>query len=71
MSLLCKKCDRSIIENELQYNKYLATLRKENDKSLYNKYSINNVNLDEVNKILNDYISTHNKSFKFYFIVNS
>ena len=24
--------------------------------------------MDEVNKILNDYISTHNKSFDFYFI---
>ena len=25
-------------------------------------------NLDGVNKILNDYISTHNKNFDFYFI---
>ena len=24
--------------------------------------------MDEVNKILNDYISTHNKNFDFYFI---
>ena len=36
--------------------------------SLYKKYTINNVNLDEVNKIINDYISTYNKIFDFYFI---
>ena len=49
-------------------NKYLATLRKENDKCFYKKYTLNNFNLDEVNKIINDYISTHNKNFDFYFI---
>ena len=56
------------MENESEYNKYLATLRKENDKSLYKKSTNNNINLDEVNKTLNDYISTHNKNFYFYFI---
>ena len=34
MDLLCKKCDRSIIENESEYYIYLATLRKKDDKSL-------------------------------------
>ena len=67
MKLLCKKCDRSIIENEPEYNNCLATLRRENDKSLYNKYTINKNNLDDFSKILNDYISTHNKSSDFYF----
>ena len=47
---------------------YLATLRKENDESLYKKFSNNIVNLDEVNEILNDFISTHNKNFDFFFI---
>ena len=61
MTLLFEVCYRSIIENESEYNKYLATLRKENDMSLYKTYTINNINLDEVNKILNDYISTHNR----------
>ena len=28
MDFLCKVCDRSIIENESEYNNYLATLRK-------------------------------------------
>ena len=32
------------------------------------KYIIYHVNLDKVNKIINDYISTHNKNFEFYFI---
>ena len=35
MDLLCKVCDRLIIENESENNKYLATLCKENDKNLY------------------------------------
>ena len=68
MDLLCKLCDRSIIENESEYMNYLAILRKRDDKSLFKKYTINIINLDEVNKILNDYISTHNKYFDFYFI---
>ena len=67
MNLLCEVCDRLIIENESEYNKYLATLPKENDKSLYKKYTINNINLDEVNKILNDHISIHNKIFQFFY----
>ena len=65
MDLLCKVCDRSIIENESEYYIYLASLRK-NDKSLNKKYNIDNVNLDEVNRILNDCISTH-KQFSFLF----
>ena len=32
MDFLCEVCDRSIIDND--NNRYLATLRKENDKSL-------------------------------------
>ena len=68
MDLLCEVCDRSIIENQSENNNYLATLRKKNDKILYKTYTINNVNLDKVNKILYDYISAHNKYFDFYFI---
>ena len=32
MTLHCKVCDRLIIENESEYYKYLATLRKKDDK---------------------------------------
>ena len=63
MDLLCPVCDRSIIENESEYNKKLASLRKENDISIYKNYVINNGNLDDVDKILNDYVSIHNKKF--------
>ena len=47
MTLLCEVCDRSIIANESEYHKYLATLPKKDDKSLYKKYTNNNINLDE------------------------
>ena len=68
MDFLCEVCDRSIIENESEDYNHLTTLLKKDDKSLYKKHTINNVNLDEVNKILNDYISSHNKYFDVYFI---
>ena len=35
---------------------------------MYDKYTINNINLDEVDKILNDYISIHNRKFDVYFV---
>ena len=38
-----------------------------NDKSLFKNYTSNNINLDEVDKILNDYISHHNANFDSYF----
>ena len=68
MELLCEVCDRSIIANESEYQECLTTMRKKNDKSIYNKNTIININLDDVNKTLNDYISTHNKNFDFDFI---
>ena len=66
MEFLCKVCDRSIIENESEYKKHLATSGKKNDKCLYTKYTINNVNLNEFNKILSEYISHHNKNVDLY-----
>ena len=68
MDLLCKVCDQSIVENQSEYYTYLATLRKKDDKSSFKKHTVNNINLDEVNEILNDYISTHNKNFDFYLV---
>ena len=41
-------------------------MRKKEHKSLYEKYTINNINLDEVDKILNDYVTTHKKKLCFY-----
>ena len=60
MSFLCKVCGQSVLDNEFEYMKYLTTMRKKNDKSLYKKYTIININLDEIDKILNDYVTIHN-----------
>ena len=68
MDLLCREYDRDIIENESEYKNYITTLRKKDDKSIYKKYVINKNNLDEVDKILKGYVSTHNKKFDTYFI---
>ena len=68
MDLLCNVCDRSIIETESEFNKNLATLQKQNDKIIYKKYTTNDNNLDDVKKILNDYISTPNKKTDFFLI---
>ena len=35
---------------------------------IYKKYTINNNNLGEVDKILNNYISYHNNKFNFYLV---
>ena len=51
---LYRVCDREIFENESVYEKYIATLRKKNDKSLYGKSNFNNIKLNEVNKILSE-----------------
>ena len=66
--LLCRVCNREIFENQLELDKNLASLNNPNDKHISKKYTINNINLDDVNKILDDYICTHNKNFYFYFI---
>ena len=68
MDLLCPVCDRSIMENEAEYNEYKTTMRKKDDKSLYENYTIDNINLDEVDKILSDYVTTHIKKFYFYLL---
>ena len=65
MSYICQVCDRSLIENSLEYEHYLATSRKKNDKNLYIKYTIDNINLDELDKIVNDYITTHKENLIF------
>ena len=35
---------------------------------MFKKYTVININLDEFDKILKDYITTHNEKFDFYFI---
>ena len=44
----------------------MATLKKAHDKSFYENYFINN--LDEIEKTLNDYMTSYKKEFHVYFI---
>ena len=64
MELLCYRCDRSVVDNLFEYQK----LREKNEKEIYLKYTFNNISLEEVDKMLNDYITTHNEKFDFYLI---
>ena len=68
MEFICKVCDRSIIERESEYKEYLTILCNKNYEILYKRYTFNNFNLDEVDKILNDYVTIHNENFYFYLI---
>ena len=53
--------------NESEYNNYIDCLLKK-DKNLYMKYIINIVDIDNFDKIFNNYITSHNKKFDFYYI---
>ena len=68
MDFLCKVCNKSIIEYESKSLSYIATLRKEHDKWFYENYIIINPNLDEIDKIINDYFTNHNKNFDIYIL---
>ena len=54
--------------HEIKYNNYLSSLVKNDNKFIYMKYIINNANIDNFEKIFNDYITNHNKKFDFYYI---
>ena len=66
MTFLCENCDREILENPDEYQHYITASRKKNDKNLYTKCTTNNISFDELDKILKDYTSTHNKKFVFF-----
>ena len=68
MDYICQYCDRLLLENPDEYENYLTTSSRKIDKNLYIKYTIINIDFDELDKILEDYISTHNKKFVFCLI---
>ena len=37
MDYRCQVCDREVIENEFEYKKYIASLHKKDDESIYKK----------------------------------
>ena len=61
MDYICQVCDGEVIENEDECQYYSTTLHRKKDKKLYIKYTNNNINFNELGKILNDYIATHIK----------
>ena len=65
---LCRVCDRSILENEFEYKEYLSTFRKNYDNNLDKRYTFNSINPNDIDAILNDYVTTHNKKIDFSFI---
>ena len=54
--------------NETRYNNYIDCLLNKDNKNLSLKYIINNVNIDEFDKIFNNYTISNNKKFDFYYI---
>ena len=66
--LLCLKCNQDIFDDKNKLYNYLATFQKENDKNIYKKKFIDNIDLDNIDKILNNYINNHDKKFDIYFV---
>ena len=54
--------------HEIKYNNYLNSLVKNDNKFIYMRYIIKEVNINIFDKIFNDYITNHNKKFDFYYI---
>ena len=54
--------------NRTENNTYIDCLLKKDNKNLYMKYINKNVDTNEFDKIFNNYISSHNKEFDFYYI---
>ena len=52
----------------MEYNNYINTLIKDGSKFIYFKYIVNNVDINNFDKIFNNYITNHNKKFDFYYI---
>ena len=63
MSILCSSFDREIFDDESKLSKYTDDHIKSVDRCLYIEYIIDNINLNTFDKILNEYISYHNKKF--------
>ena len=66
--LLCLKCNQDIFEDKNKLDNYLSNFQIENDKNIYKKLIIDNIDLDNIDKILNIYINNHNKKFDVYFV---
>ena len=54
--------------HEIKHNNYLSSLVKDDNKFIYMKYIINEVNINNFDKIFDNHIINHNKKFDFYYI---
>ena len=54
--------------HEIKHNNYLSSLVKDDNKFIYARYVVNNVNIDNFDKIFNNYGSNHNKKFDFCYM---
>ena len=61
---LCPACNTWITQNSSD----TPTMRKKHDQYLYDNFIINNINLDKVDKILDDYVTTHIKNIYYYLV---
>ena len=62
MAFLCLNCDRDIIENSFKYD-HLPDLGNK-----IKNYTIKNIEFDEVDEIINNYITIYKKDSDIYFI---
>ena len=51
----------------MEYNIYINNLIKDDNKFIYFKYIINNIDINNFDKIFNNYITNHNKKFDLYY----
>ena len=49
--ILCQYCNFELFANEEEFYYYITTGHKRYDRGLYYKYIINNINLNNINKI--------------------
>ena len=66
--MLCQVCNYQLFNDRDILMHYLASFSSTHDRSLYYKYTINNINLNNINKIFDYHFSIQNEKFNFYFI---
>ena len=66
--MFCQVCDYEIFNDKDELYNYLVYFNKRYDRGLDYKYNINNIDLNNINKIFDYYINIHNEKFDMYFI---
>ena len=63
MTFLCENCDREINGNPIEYLNKEAHLGNK-----IKRYIVNNIKLDEVDKIIKNYITIYNKDYDIFLL---